>query len=373
MYRVDVPEPRGIHRRLLLVSDTLAGGTGAAVLGHAKWFLDNGWDVSVAAPGGETDAVAVPGHRPMDMPVTVRQVAGVIRTARSLHRISSAFRPDVVHCHGARSFAITRLMSRRAPFVTLHSISPVSSDPPGYARLRRPALALLPALAARAFAVRPDAPRGWEFLPHASPRLATMALLPPPSATVPTFLWIGRLDEPKRPDLFVSAMVALAARCPGVRGLVAGSGPLEAAVASQIQDAGAPVVLLGHVGEISHLLLEAWAVVLFSDAEGVNFALEEAMWSGRPVVGSAVPGTAWLVGPDREAGAALDTVEEAVDVLSELCHLDQACALGGGAAARIRRLLGPHDPWPAVERAYEEHLAGTGAGHDGSRADPDHR
>lgn len=362
MYRVDVSEPDGIQRRLLVVSDTLAGGTGAAVLGHAQWFVDHGWQVAVAAPDGEEESVVVPGHRTVDMPVTVRHMAGVLRAARAVRQVASDFHPDVVHCHGARSFAIARLADRRAPFVTLHSISPVSSDPLGYARLRRPALALVPAVAARAFAVRPDAPRGWEFLPHASPRLTRLAQLPPPSAPMPTFLWIGRLDEPKRPDLFVSAMAALADRRPGVRGLVAGSGPLQAAVAGQIEDSGAPVTLLGHVDDISGLLLEAWAVVLFSDAEGVNFALEEAMWAGRPVVGSAIPGTAWLVGPHREGGAALDTIEEAVEVLLELCHFDRACALGHGAADRIRRLLTPEDPWPAVERAYRRHLDGTPGG-----------
>ncbi|MHB8329946.1 MAG: glycosyltransferase, partial [Acidimicrobiales bacterium] len=139
--------------RLLVVSDTLSGGTGVAVVRHVEWFVRKGWSVELAAPSGEEAAVRAPNHRPIDMPITVRDIRGVARAARALGELRGAFRPDIVHTHGARSFAAMRPVQRSAPFVTLHGIHPVSSDPAGYRMLRRPGLALLSLLAARAFSV----------------------------------------------------------------------------------------------------------------------------------------------------------------------------------------------------------------------------
>ena len=344
--------------RLLIVSDTLCGGTGAVVVRHAEWFRGAGWDVGVAAPAGEADAEAVAGHVPVAVPGSIRQVRGAAAAARALGAACRTVRPDVVHCHGARSFLLTRLVRRRAPFVTLHSISSVSSDPPGYFLLRRPGLAAVAALAAGAFSARPDAPRGWRFAPHASSRLGSLTLLPPPMAPQPTFLWIGRLDEPKRPDLFVAAVAAVAARVPAVRGIVAGTGPLAPAVLAQAEGLGAPVQFLGHVRDLGPLLRQAWAVALFSDAEAVNFALQEGMWSGRAVVGSRVAGIEWLVGSDGECGGLAASLDEAVDVMLRLCSTVAAAEAGGRAADRVRSLLRPEDPWPIVERAYEQGALG---------------
>ncbi|MHB8330233.1 MAG: glycosyltransferase, partial [Acidimicrobiales bacterium] len=193
---------------------------------------------------------------------------------------------------------------------------------------------------------------GWEFLPHASGRLATLGRLPPPTASDPTFLWIGTLNERKRPDLFVATMAALGGLRPGVRGLMAGTGPLGPAITQQIDREGAPVELMGQVADISALLRQAWAVVLLSETEGVPFALQEAMWAGRSIVASSLPGNRWLVGAQGQGGSLVDTVDGALSALLPLCERHHASRAGELAAARIRLLLGPDDPWPAVERAY---------------------
>jgi glycosyltransferase involved in cell wall biosynthesis len=188
-------------------------------------------------------------------------VRGLIRAARAIRAARRSIHADVVHCHGARSFAAARLVG--PAYVTLHGVSEVSSDPRGYGRVRRAGLRVLPHLATRAFSVRPEVPPNWEFTPHASDRLAAMDRLGPPTAPTPTFLWIGRLDEPKRPDLFVRAMAALGTG----RGLIAGSGPMAGDVARLIEATHAPVELLGHRGDITELLEQAWAVVMLSDHE----------------------------------------------------------------------------------------------------------
>jgi glycosyltransferase involved in cell wall biosynthesis len=228
----------------------------------------------------------------------------------------------------------------------------VSSDPRGYARLRRIGLTVIPPFAARAFSVFPDAPPGWVFLPHASERLGSLDRLGPPTALQPTFLWIGRLDEPKRPDRFVDAMVTVARNCPEARGLIAGDGPLEDALAVRVARLGVPVELLGHVNDLRALLEETWAVVLLSESEGVPLSLEEAMWAGRAIVASPLPGVRWLVGDAEEGGLLAGDSDEIAVGLTRLCNPAIANAVGAAAADRIRSLLEPDHPWPIVEQAY---------------------
>ncbi len=104
----------GRGRRLLIVSDTLVGGHGAAVLRHAEWFRGAGWIVGVAAPEGEPHALVDPGHIPVSLPGTIRSARLVVAAVRELRAVRRAWRPDVIHAQGARSFAITRAAGWRA-------------------------------------------------------------------------------------------------------------------------------------------------------------------------------------------------------------------------------------------------------------------
>ena len=338
--------------RLLLVADTLAGGLGGLVARHAEAFEDLGWEVEVAAPAGEPRAVQVDRHRPVELPGTTRDVAGLLRARPALRSLWRRFAPDVVHCHGGRCFIAARLALPARPYVTLHGIEPVSTDPRGYSRVRLAGLRLLPLLAATAFDVTPRPLPGWRFVPHASPRLASLTKLGPPTAARPTFLWMGRLDEPKRPDLFVRAVAALARTVPDVRGVVAGGGPAEGELRALVEALGAPVEFVGQRADVTPLLAECWAAVLLSGAEGLPLALEEAMWAGRPVVGSPLPGIEWLLAGGGGLLAA-DEVEAAA-VMARLCDRAEAERIGDIAADAVRSRISVDDPWPALARTYEE-------------------
>jgi glycosyltransferase involved in cell wall biosynthesis len=335
--------------RLLVVSDTLSGGSGAAAMAHVDWFSARGWDVELAAPEGHTVPRAA--WRPLPVPRTARDIAGMVRATHVLRTIRARFRPDVVHCHGARCFAAARLTDGGV-YVTLHGVNPVPSDPAGYGAIRRRGLVGAARLAAGAIATFPHAPAGWTFLPHASPRLAGLGRLGPPSAADPTFLWVGALDVPKRPAAFVEAMAELARAHPKARGVMAGRGPLDEMLAAQIARTGAPVRMLGQVDDLRPHLEEAWAVVLLSDSEGVPFALEEAMWAGRAVVSSPLPGATWLIGEAGRGGLLADTAADVTHALAMLADRSEAVRQGDAAAEQVRRRLGPDDPWPAVERLY---------------------
>ncbi len=343
--------------RLLVVADTLAGGLGAAARSHAQWFSGRGWDVELAAPA-DTSVQAPDGvvQRQVSLPVTARRGRALVTASAAIRGVERAFRPDVVHCHGARSFAATLLAGGRRPFVTLHGVLPGGSDPAGYRFVRRAGIVFCGRLAAGALAVFPDLPPGWHFFPHASPRLATLEQVGPMPGHDPVFVCLGSLEDRKHPERFIEVMAALRRAGLAARGILAGSGPLEPALRQQVAATGATVDFAGQVEEVGPLLEQAWAVVLLSDSEGVPFVLQEAMWSGRPVVCSSLPGTRWLLGDPPLGGVVVDTPGEVFQALSRLRDKHEAERAGRMAAARIRALLSTDDPWPAVEQMYRSRL-----------------
>jgi glycosyltransferase involved in cell wall biosynthesis len=334
---------------LLIVAETLGGGLGAATLSHAGWFSERGWRVVVTA--SPTEVGPPPGMTfvPLPIPTTARDVVGMRQAWRVIRFIVRTEHPDVVHCHGLRSFALGRLASTTAPFVTLHGSGIIASAPHGYETLRNFGRAVIPHLARGAVTAAPEFGGGWRFLPHASPRLAGMArhAFPPPGGR-PLFLWIGRLDEPKDSVTFVRALTA-AARTREVRGVVAGRGAQRVLLERLIADEGAPVELLGVRDDVEELIAQAWGLVVLSHFEGVTFAAQEAMWAGRPVIASPLPGLTWLVG---DAGLFAADLASATDAIVRLSDRETASRLGDRSAERIRSLIRPDDPWPAIEALY---------------------
>lgn len=338
----------GTCGRLLLVSETLTGGMGSVVIAEAAWFRQRGWEVRIAAPADE-GALAQPDPRLESMPLTLRDARRVIRTAAHLRRVRSQWRPDVIHCHGPRGFVIARLAGTRAPVITLHGTGSMPSDPRGWSSLRRAGMAVLPHLAARAYTVIPGFRSSWEFVPHASPRLSELELLPfPPADSTPTFLWLGRLVEPKQPDVLVRALAEVG-RHREVRGVVAGNGAQVVRLRALADDLGVNLVLAGHRADVAPLLNEAWAVALFSRYEGIPFALQEAMWCGRPVVATPHPGVRWLLG---DTGYLASTVDQAAEAMIQLVDWQTAARAGERAAARVRELIDPDAPWPALDAVF---------------------
>ena len=335
-------------RSLLICSDSLEGGLGAVVRRHAEWFSGRSWTVDVASGGRAPEAGLAARYTSLPMPSTARRLDRMASAAMALRGLIRVTRPEVVHCHGLRSLLIARLARWQAPFVTLHTLGTTPDDPPGYATVRRWALRTVPMVAAAAFSASPGAPASWSFVPHASPRLARLDRLAfPPASTVPTFLWVGRMDLVKRAEVFVRAIAELHSKQP-VRGLIAGDGPTRPSIEALIRQLHAPIELLG-ITDPEPLLAESWGLGLFSTSEALTFAIQEAMWAGRAVVCSPIPGPAWLVGDD---GLLAGDVAAAVTAFQRLCDHATAAALGEQASVRVRSLISPDDPWPFMEAAY---------------------
>jgi glycosyltransferase involved in cell wall biosynthesis len=108
---------------------------------------------------------------------------------------------------------------------------------------------------------------------------------------------LGSLTARKRPLLAIEGMARAHGRCPDLRLVLAGDGPLRAEVERLIQRDGLEslVVRLGTVTAVPALLRQCHLGLLVSESEGMPNAVMEYMAAGLPVVASAVPGVEELV------------------------------------------------------------------------------
>jgi glycosyltransferase involved in cell wall biosynthesis len=128
-------------------------------------------------------------------------------------------------------------------------------------------------------------------------------------------LSVGRLVKEKGYETTVEIARCIAARHPQVLFLVAGDGPLRAALERQIHRTGVgkTVRLLGERRDVPVLLAAADLYLNTSLAEGLSNSLMEAMAAGVPVLASAVGGTPELL-QDGETGLLFPPGEEGIAV-----------------------------------------------------------
>jgi glycosyltransferase involved in cell wall biosynthesis len=340
---------RSVRRRsLLIIADTHRGGLALAARAEAQWFATRGWSVAIAAPGDIAAAGVT--SRILEIPYRTTDIFGMVRAAQASRRLIKEVRPSVVHAHGTRSLFVARL-ARAPAYLTLHGLP---SDGSRVVRmLRRAGVRVAGALATTAFSVSPErCERGWSFSAHASPRLASLREVAIDTSESPMFLWVGGLHGSKQPEMFVEALAEASLSKP-MRGMIVGSGPRQRSVSALVQRLAAPIEVAPFTEHIGPFYERSTAVVLTSLSEGVPFVVEEAMWSGRAVIASDLPGTRWLLG---EAGRLVRSREELVEALIAFSDPAIASLSGRECRARVQRILTPDSPWPEVERAF---LAGS--------------
>lgn len=271
------------------------------VLLLAEQARDNGWEIVVAAPA------------------PIRATPAWIRTellprgllSCSLALAKLARNSDLIHAHGPRAGAWVALLRNRQPWIwTTHGLHPLR-------RPADPARRLLGRLLVRSLVSMADASicvsraeaaelramgvsaRRVHVIPNA---VAPEPLIGPGEqlnarqvldlkADSFVILIPGRLDHAKDPLTAVQVANMLAAE--GAHVLFAGSGPLEGRLR---REARAGVRALGHRNDIRQLLAASDIVLNTSLWEGLPLSLLEAMWAGRPVVASAIPGNAEALG-----------------------------------------------------------------------------
>lgn len=332
---------------LLVVADHFRGGLGASAQAHVRWFAAEGWSVALAAHEPVAEEISRAEAIQVAVPDGAFDLAGMVAAARQLRAVLRRRRPRVVHAHGTRSQMLT-LLAGRLPYVTMHGAGRVEGQGAIGAALRRAARFVASWLAVRAYSASP-APGRWQTTLHASPRLREFERLQAEAMDpVPTFLWVGRMDAPKHPELFVEAC-ARASCDRSLQGVMLGTGPRLEEMRSLAARLGAPVEVVGETSAVPEHLARAWAVCLFSGFEGVPFAVQEAMWAGRAVVLSPLPSLRWFAG---DAATYAADVTSAASAIMELCDLAVSVERGARAAVRARGLLTVDAPFEQLRTDY---------------------
>ncbi len=122
--------------------------------------------------------------------------------------------------------------------------------------------------------------------------------LAPDGQTV--FTLVGRLSQPKTPDVFVEAAALLVARHPRTRFVIVGDGIFREPVEALVRERGlsAHVVLLGLRRDAAEIVAASDIVVHSSTHEGLPKTILEGMAAGKPVIGTDVDGVSVVLQHD---------------------------------------------------------------------------
>jgi glycosyltransferase involved in cell wall biosynthesis len=400
--------------RVGYVLGTSAGGTRRHVRMLADGLAARGMTVSVYGPAATWTAAEshpagdAPAERPTDPGSPRFAAVGIadrprpsrdLAAIRRLRRLLASSQPDVVHAHGLRAGALTALAlgraagragsgrarsgrasagpeggrrsrARPALVVTVHN-APPAGGPAGaiyqvlerlVARRADTVLCVssdleerMRSLGARRVdrAVVP-APRAQAGVPAQTPGglRAGLGLTGDPAAT-PLILTVARLAPQKGLGTLVEAAAGWRDRDPVPLLVIAGEGPLQAALARRAEAAGVRARFLGRRDDVPALLAAADVVVLPSVWEGQPLIVQETLRAGRPLVASRAGGIPGLTGED----AALlvppgDPGALAAAVLSVLDDPVLAKRLSEAALQRSRSLPSERDALDAAMAAY---------------------
>ncbi len=333
---------------IALVVARTTGGTGRHVRAVAA-ALD---DALVVGPRSSDEAIgfaAVARYEPVEIASGPRPFAD-LRAIRRLRRLLAD--ADLVHAHGLRAATLaSRSLPKDVPFVvTWHNrVSPRWTLLERHvARRATVTLCVSPDLVDRAKALGANdtrlAPVGARRPETARPAADVRESLGGREA--PLIVAAGRLAEQKGFALLIEAATHYELRTPRPRTIVAGDGPLRAALAEAAAEAGVDVTFLGERADVPDLLAAADVVAITSTWEGSPLTAHEALFAARPIVATAVgglpamlDGVATLVPRDPKAFAAAIT------------HvLDNPAAAASMAAAAGQRSVDWPDEGETVRR-----------------------
>jgi len=327
------------RQRVLLLSGPAVGGMRRHVESLAAGLPERGFEAAVAAPGAmelgpRTARFCLElGDRP--------RPASDLGTLRALRRAVQEWRPDLVHAHGVKAalLALGSALPGRPPVVvTFHNLwqgGPLTL--PLRLATQRAAGAVAVSQAVRAhLAAHGIRPRELAVIPNGlDPALFPQALLPPPDRPF-TAAFLGRLTEEKGVRVLLEA-ARLAPDTPELRFVVAGDGPLRAAVEREAQRDGSRLEYRGHQEDVLTIYHAADAVLMPSLAEGHPLTALEAMACGLPLVASRAGGLPEIV-RERETGLLVPANEARAltdAVIALAGDRDRARALGAAGRRRV--------------------------------------
>ncbi|GAA2895308.1 glycosyltransferase [Streptosporangium fragile] len=156
----------------------------------------------------------------------------------------------------------------------------------------------------------------------------------------PVVVCVARLSPEKGHRVLVEAAADLARRGRPCTFVLVGDGPERGRLEGRVDASGADVRFAGVRGDVRGFLARADVVVLPSLSEGLSNAVMEAMAAGRPVVATAVGGTAELLGDRGILVPAADPQALADGIARLLDDPVLAASLADAALAWARKNLG---------------------------------
>lgn len=311
-------------RRVLMIVESSAGGTGRHVLDLAEALVERGCAVHVIHSNRRIDKFF--SQRLAEMP-RVSRAALPLRTAphpsdlsawRFIRRYAREHGPfDVIHGHSSKGGALARLAALGSPaaaIYTLHGL--IMMDPllPAWKWLLYLSIEIGLSLGtSRIIAVSPEESRAAKKL-----RLGNRRVITIPNGVGPAVLatreqarremgagerelvigFIGRLVEQKAPEVLIEAFAQAVEFAPHARLALVGGGPLEPDLRLLSERIGVAdkIIWLGERdarGVIAGFDLFA----LSSRKEGLPYVVLEAMAAGLPVVATSSSGVEILIDP----------------------------------------------------------------------------
>jgi glycosyltransferase involved in cell wall biosynthesis len=154
-------------------------------------------------------------------------------------------------------------------------------------------------------------------------------------------LFLGYLENAKRPDRFIRVLAEVSRSTPSVRGWIVGDGPMFKDLRQMAKDLDVErrVSFFGNQAQVGSFLSAADLLLLTSDTEGLPATILEAAYMGLPVVATRVGGVAECI----EDGRTGMLVEEGDDsafaraVLTLALDNERRMAMGNMASAKARK------------------------------------
>ncbi|QOT75615.1 glycosyltransferase [Cupriavidus basilensis] len=304
---------RAPSRILLVTTGLRMGGAEQQVAALAREFIARGRQVALVSltPDCEVPISDAVERLMLDMHKTPLSMAQALLTTR---RFLRRWQPDIIHAHMFHANLFARLLTRIAPTPPLicaaHSYSEGGSQRMLAYRLtdRWCTLTTHVSEGSRAHMIETGAVRAdrivvvhngidtEQFQPDPHLRDLARAQLGVDAGTR-LVLNIGRLVPEKAQSVLIDAYHRMERSRPTTL-LIAGDGPERPALEAQIAKLklAQSVRLLGTRNDIPALLNAADLFVLSSRVEGMPLVVGEALACGRPVVATAAPGVAELLG-----------------------------------------------------------------------------
>ena len=341
---------------------------GQAARGHAVGV--------VAAEGGGAPAdekLAALAHKLVlgvtRIPMQRQLGLGDIAAVRQVGRCIEAFRPEVVHGHGAKGGAYARLASGRHAIraYTPHGGSlhygPYTPQGIVYGRAERMLMANTDLLliesdfARQTFTEKVAPPREPVRVVHNGVSAAEFESVAP-DADATDLLAIGELRHIKGIDVLIEALALLAAQGRRLSATIVGEGPDGPALQALGKERGLAdaVRFMGYVPARRAFAL-GQLLVVGSRAESLPYIVLEAAAAGVPMLATRVGGIPEVFGPDAPLLAPGDPRELAQAIVGAIEHPDQTAKAASRLRERVRASFSQDVMVEGVLAAYQDAIA----------------